>query len=676
MSKNNNKYRYKQINKNTGRSKNIDIEVGSSTNIERAYLYDDRVYVKPPYGRDSYERFRPMDKLPTSNSEIMRACRAAYEKVGIIRSVIDLMTEIAIEDFSLVSDHEPTENFYRNWAKKVNLENRVEAFANYALVEGNIAVRRMMGSLKIPELRRMRQKSFGEKDNNIEEGTVPLKYIFYDPSTLELIGEEVASLSTEKSWGIRISAKNVQKLLTLSSKAGDSFIEGLPEELRKFIKSGAKYTKTTLSGDIIIPIPTNRLYVAHYKKRDTDVWAKSFIYSILHDVMYNEKLRVAKISTLDSWNNSVRIWKIGDHEAGILPSSDTFSELASVLQNNSGAGGIELIWDSLIHYEQHYPPIDKLVSFEENFESILVGLGVHRSLVGGSESSNAAASAFVGLRNMMKRIDGVRRLIKSWIENEIDIISSNMGFRHKPKIKFSLTNLFDQQSYFKLLTELVDRDIVSDHTVLEKIGEIPDIEKNRVKRENEQRNSGLLPEKKGQYIQPTVPESNFKKDKEKLKISKKLNNTTTPTNTDTNSKSIDPLGKAGRPVGSKDTVKRNRRYRTKAEALITASKIQDKLDDIFDKEYLVYNNISNKRQLSSEDRANLENGKLSILPCLEDDNFSDIADVESAINNADKMVVEEFNKMFKEYTSGMDNSLTLQEKRSIAALIYSEIYGK
>src|SRR5690606_40123598 len=91
MSKNNNKYRYKQINKNTGRSKNIDIEVGSSTNIERAYLYDDRVYVKPPYGRDSYERFRPMDKLPTSNSEIMRACRAAYEKVGIIRSVIDLI---------------------------------------------------------------------------------------------------------------------------------------------------------------------------------------------------------------------------------------------------------------------------------------------------------------------------------------------------------------------------------------------------------------------------------------------------------------------------------------------------------------------------------------------------------------------------------------------------------
>lgn len=145
------------------------------------------------------------------------------------------------------------------------------------------------------------------------------------------------------------------------------------------------------------------LYVSHYKKKDSDIWAKSFIYSILHDVIYNEKLRIAKISALDSFYNSVRLWRLGDHKEEILPDVGSINKLANILENHSG-GTMDIIWDSMIDYEQYFPPVEKLQNFEENYESMLIGLGIHKSLIGGDESPSAAASAFIGLRNVLKEL--------------------------------------------------------------------------------------------------------------------------------------------------------------------------------------------------------------------------------------------------------------------------------
>ena len=59
-----------------------------------------------------------------------------------------------LEIFVLRKKHR-SENVWtekKSWSKKINLEGLAEKYANYYIVEGNVAVRRKMSSIDIPSL--------------------------------------------------------------------------------------------------------------------------------------------------------------------------------------------------------------------------------------------------------------------------------------------------------------------------------------------------------------------------------------------------------------------------------------------------------------------------------------------------------------------------------------------
>jgi hypothetical protein len=524
----------------------------------------------------------------------MTACREAYESVGVIRSVIDLMTEIAVEGIELVSENENIQNFFKQWSEKVNLKERAERFANYFVVEGNVVAGRKFESIDMPAVRRMKRDSV----NAAIKSKIPLEYVFYDPQTISLIGGDLAIFSGVKKWAIKLGSKNIAHFRGLVKKEGESVLVNFPKEVKAAILNGKG------NGDVLIPLSEDSVYVAHYKKKDSDIWAKSFIYSILHDVIYNEKLRMAKISALDSWYNSVRLWRLGDHKEEILPDLGSIVRLSNVLENHSG-GTLDIIWDSMLSYDQYFPPIEKLENFTENYESMLLGLGVHKSLIGGNSSAGGSNDSFMGLRNLMKRIDGIRRAITDWINAEVSIICEELSFQNKPRIKFNVDNLFDQPSYFKLLTELNDRNVISNQTIVEKIGEMWDIEKSRLDAEEKLRKDSLVPEKLSPFIQTKISDSNHKKNKELVNIK-----TENPPSSQNNK---EPIKTNGRPNGSKDTVKRKVSKRIRAEHLDSATNFHNKIEDILEAFYLDKFKLSNKRQLNSSQKNEIDVAKDRVL---------------------------------------------------------------
>jgi len=555
---------------------------------------EDGISVRPPFTRKAWERFRPNERIPSKDIEIMTACREAYESVGVIRSVIDLMTEIAVEGIELVSENENIQNFFKQWSEKVNLKERAERFANYFVVEGNVVAGRKFESIDMPAVRRMKRDSV----NAAIKSKIPLEYVFYDPQTISLIGGDLAIFSGVKKWAIKLGSKNIAHFRGLVKKEGESVLVNFPKEVKAAILNGKG------NGDVLIPLSEDSVYVAHYKKKDSDIWAKSFIYSILHDVIYNEKLRMAKISALDSWYNSVRLWRLGDHKEEILPDLGSIVRLSNVLENHSG-GTLDIIWDSMLSYDQYFPPIEKLENFTENYESMLLGLGVHKSLIGGDSSAGGSNDSFMGLRNLMKRIDGIRRAITDWINAEVSIICEELSFQNKPRIKFNVDNLFDQPSYFKLLTELNDRNVISNQTIVEKIGEMWDIEKSRLDAEEKLRKDSLVPEKLSPFIQTKISDSNHKKNKELINIK-----TESPPSSQNNK---EPIKTNGRPNGSKDTVKRKVSKRIRAEHLDSATNFHNKIEDILEAFYLDKFKLSNKRQLNSSQKNEIDVAKDRVL---------------------------------------------------------------
>jgi len=622
---------------------------------------EDNLSFRPPFTRTHYEKFRPGDAVPSDPSDIMISCRHAYEKVGLIRSVVDLMTEIAIDGITIVSTNDSTEKFFKSWAKKINLEDLAEKFANYFIVEGNVAVRRKMSSIDVPSVRRMKREPIVGQQ---EEAEIPMEYIFYDPSTLDLIGGELAVFAGIRKWGLKITSSELSSLRQLVNDNNKDLVNNLPKEIKDLISGKNKHTNIGYKSEVIIPIPDDQLYVAHYKKKDSDIWAKSFIYSILHDVIYNEKLRMAKISALDSWYNSVRLWKLGDHKEEILPDVGSITKLANILENHTG-GTMDIIWDSMLNFEQFFPPVEKLQNFDENYESLLLGLGIHKSLIGGDETAAAASSAFMGLRNVMKRIDAVRRSITSWIESEIDIISDELGFRTKPIVKFKNDDLFEQSSYFRLLMDLNDRSIISNRTIVEKIGEIYDIESSRISSEEISRESGDSPPKYGPYIQSYIPEENHEKQMELQDTNTDPFSTTKKDNEKEGGDSPNKQStlKQGRPPGAKDGIQRTRRHKTTAELTVLAERIQDKLDKVCDNEFLKGLGVKNKRMLTSKQKKELDDIKLGIMSIVEDDSFSSMKGLTGHID-------ENFIKIYTDMIRGAGSNLTHSENRAIRSASY------
>ena len=91
-----------------------------------------------------------------------------------------------------------------------------------------------------------------------------------------------------------------------------------------------------------------------------------------------------------------------------------------------------------------------------------------------------------------------------------------MGFRFPAEMHFDSIILSDEASEKQLLIQLADRDIVSHETLLERFGEMPNIEKIRVRREEKERENDMLsPNKAGPYHNPQ-----HKEDIAKIALSK------------------------------------------------------------------------------------------------------------------------------------------------------------
>ena len=58
--------------------------------------------VRVGFTREDYNRFRSEEAVPYKQKEAIQMCMAAYDKVGIIRNVIDLMSDFASQGINLV----------------------------------------------------------------------------------------------------------------------------------------------------------------------------------------------------------------------------------------------------------------------------------------------------------------------------------------------------------------------------------------------------------------------------------------------------------------------------------------------------------------------------------------------------------------------------------------------
>jgi hypothetical protein len=581
--------------------------------------------VKPGFTALDYYAFRPNEAVPTQQRRAIKMCMDAYDKVGIIRNIIDLMGDFGSQGIQIVHPNKSVEKFYQQWFKSVNGKERSERFLNNLYKTGNVIIYRSYAKVT-PQLNQYMKSLAADikvEVPNFASNTIPWRYNFFNPLTVKLKDGKLSLFTGVPSYTVNVG--------TFFDKFTDGDIptdiwSTLPDNIKQSLKNGEKE----------VPLDTDRVSVFHYKKDDWLQWANPMIYAILDDIIMLEKMRLADLSALDGAISNIRLWTIGNLEYKILPNKAAINKLRDVLASNVGGGTMELVWGPELSFKESNSEVYKFLGSEKYtavLNSIYAGLGVPPTLTGMATNGGGFTNNFISLKTLVERLQYGRDLLTKFWEKEIEIVRQAMGFRYKAYVQFDQMSLSDEASEKNLLIQLADRDIISQETLLQRFKEIPQIEKIRLQREVSDRQDDKNPKKASPYHTPQHKEN---LEKIALQGGKVLPSdvgikSSIPKDILMQPKGASPFGGGGaapspqpsnpngRPQNSQDSSPRKQRVakpKSKpgvAELVVWAEDAWDDISEILNNAFLNNKNKKNLRQLTKAEVNDLEQLKLDVL---------------------------------------------------------------
>lgn len=651
--------------------------------------------VRPTFNRGDYNAFRPGETVASRQKIAIAQCMQAYDRVGIIRNVIDLMSDFASQGLVLVHPNRSVEKFYRKWFQEVNGVDRSERFLNYLYRCGNVIVRRHLAKINRQQERSLKNSIAADvkiQDIKTISREIPWSYDFISPLAVEIKNGTFNTIGTPE-FVMNLTTQTVTNLLNGYSNNKRM----LPQDLYNKLKNGERQ----------IPLDRNKVDFYYYKKDDWLVWANPMIYAILDDVIMLEKMKLADISALDGAISNIRLWTLGDLENKIIPTKQVLNKLRDILASNVGGGTMDLVWGPELKFSESQSQVYKFLGAEKYqpvLTSIYAGLGIPPTLTGASQSGGYTNN-YVSLKTLIERLEYGREVLSNFWRKEIKIIQKAMGFRVPAEIHFDSIVLSDEAAQKQLLIQLADRDIISQETLLERFREIPSIEKVRVRREVVERNEDSdLPRKTSPYHNPQHKEEVAKiaLNKDLMDSKKYLREFELPpatvdkmaTPTTQPKPGINPLQQqpnpkatpnpqGGRPTSSKDTQKRKtKRVLPKSSdnttAMLWAFDAQEKINEILSNTVLNHFNKKNLRSLSSAQIDQFEYLKLCVFSALQPYSKIDNETIKQLIDTQ-KCPLPEFLEISKDkidaFLKTQNRQPNINELRLIYAASYSDMHS-
>lgn len=549
-----------------------------------AYPVDSTVSIRPPFSNSDYGKFRPNEAIPCDISEIIIKCREIYIKSGMVRNVIDMMTDFIVEGLKIADIDKKNEAFFQVWMQKANVYDAVEEFARHMLIDCNVVVKRKMAKLTLPAQNEW-EEEYAKSAEDIEKiktserqnkREIPWRYIFLNVAALEWIGDEIDQMSDDRKLVLRLSNSLKNKIKNIRG-SGNKILDS--ERMRRM---PANINDVLDSEKGTITVNLDKVYISYGKKDSWQDWAIPYLYSILFHVIFKEKLLQADSAAADGVINAIRIWKLGDHTKEILPSPTAFSKLANILESNTGGGSFDIIWDSLIDVKDIYPPIKDILGsekYEQVDKDILIGLGVPEVLIGGRGGN--FSNSYIQLKTLVEKLKYVRRKIIEWLQCELNFVKKAMDITSNPRVKFASNTFDDENITKKLIVGLLDRGVISVEAVLEAYGEDFLIEINRISDESKTLKKFSV-EPKSPFDQPEQTKT----------------------------------GTPGRPSQTQDVNREKRKPKVRRadfELMTKGLSILDAIEEYVLPVYIQSCNVANARQLTNEQKEDFAKLRLTLL---------------------------------------------------------------
>jgi|688.fasta_scaffold05842_15 hypothetical protein len=656
---------------------------------------------RPGLTKSDYYTFRPQEAPPNQIKAILRRADEVYQRVGLVKNVIDLMGDFASQGIRLVHRNKRIERFYRQWFKKISGKDRSERFLNNIYKSGNIVIDRRTAKISVKVADKL-YRALGSADMqladlpevSVEKREIPWKYTFIDPACVEVAAGALSSFVSNKTYELQLPPSLRRIINSPKTEAEKAVVLGLPEQIIEAAKAKKPY-----------PLDPNKTLVFHYKKDDWQSWAYPMIYAIMDDITVIEKLKLADMAALDGAISNIRIFKLGSLEHKIAPTRAATAKLASILGNNVGGGTMDLIWGPDIELVESNTNVHNFLGegkYIPHLNSVYAGLGIPPTLTG-TFGAAGTTNNFISLKTLTQRLQYGRDVLIQFWEQEIAIVQKAMGFKYPAKIEFDRMDLSNEDSEKALLIQLADRNVISDELLQTRFGFDPDIERSRLNRESRDRAAERMIPKSGPWHDPQFEnalrkislqlgiaapsqvglELDPKKSGEKNALELKQALTPPKMPPGSTNPSPDKLPKEageGRPKLSKDSEKRKDRTfspRTGASLRLWATAAQEDIGEIINPILLEFFNKKNIRSLSNIENKQLEDLKTNILFKFNPySNISEAEIVKQISEPIDHNLINNYYSWLKLISIDINRELTVDEIKQAKASFYDMVYNQ
>ena len=387
----------------------------------------------------------------TQPKDKIKAAVDAYHQVGIIGNVIDLMVDFSSEGIDIEHPVPSVQRFFKEWAHKVNLSNKIQQIFLDLYRAGNVFLLWETGQLTVSRRGRTATKPIGRTGRKAK---VPLQYQLYDPRSVNvIIDEKTGKISYEVPIKGKLGAGRTQQL------------------------------------------PADKVVHLAWRKQDYEEYGLPFTTRILDEIELRSLLFKMLRAAVNGWLSAIRVWKLGaqirqdDRYDVLVPDQSAFAKLSNILKEHTPGAILDLIWDFAIDVQTIYPPVSEVfgsVPLDTVNRLIKQAMGVPEILVEGSGGGNFA-TAYLAIKTLVERLEYGRQIVLyGFLEPQLRMITEQLGFREMPLVRFGHMSLRDETAILRLLIQLRDRHLLSKETFLKEFGYDWAIEAARMLREEQQ----------------------------------------------------------------------------------------------------------------------------------------------------------------------------------------------
>lgn len=646
------------------------------------------VSARPGYDRRVYDAYRPSEAIPRRYTDILNACQSAYNSFGIVKNVIDLISDFASDGIRISHPKPGVQKFLREWFDRVNGEDRSERFLNCLYKLGTVVVRMQTANVPLKDKRKIAKGAdlkISDTEIKLGKREIPWKYTFLHPGIVKNAGGPLAAFLPKQKLFIEIPSIIKHQITKLPKES--EVLKSIPADILRAVNHPNR----------VLPLEEDRTFIYYFKRDDWEERPLPLIYPILKHLFMLEKLALADSSALDGAISNIRIFKLGSLENGIAPTAAATAKLSEILEAHTSTGSMDLIWDAAISLEESKTDVHQFLGsakYEPHLEAVNQGLGIPTTLSG---SGTGTTNNFVSLKTLIKRLQYGRRKLREFWNEQLRFVQKAIGFKEAAILEFSLNDDFSEEhAHRRLLIELADRELISDELLRNEFGFSQDLEKSRLNIERKDRDKKKVGDKVSPYhdAQPELSlrkialqkgyvtphqagveieeeeESPFDK---QLEVQKQRNQ-----GAGRPSDNKSGTGRPGRKPGSKDKEPRKTKKfdpKTRASIALWADAAQSKINDILKPVILQHFDRKNIRSLASEEFKHWEELKYSVLCGL--DPFSEVTEelVQASLDNQlDVSFIEELNSVKSNVMSSLERELTADELHHLQSIAYANSY--